>query len=318
MKKILLIACLLFLTSVEANVSLNNLLENDKITYLQSLEQTPDAQLWDVFLNGQSELFFDSEYSLIARAGWWREAKYILEMGSGNGSYLRKLSELSRDKIFKGIEKVSQSVEQANKQNALSNVIFQEGDAEIFDDKLLNSADIVLFRLTLQHLSDPLIALKNAFHYLSENGYVVIIDSNDNAKRTSHPIPAIDEALRLVAEIQKKIGKGNRNVTLELLQELKTKQSPISEFYEVVISNLDIHGNLIYECEGVKGETKRLLYFRHILLFLTLLQRTYSIPVDLDKAYDELQEYFNDKNAWTSPGMHFLILKKKNNLGKII
>lgn len=312
MKKILTIACYLGLSCLEANVSLNNLISSDKITCLEELENSTDAQLWDVFLKGQTELFFDSEFAWISKGLWWQEAKNILEMGSGNGSYLYKLSCQFQDKIFKGIEKLSQPVKQANEQYTWANLVFKQGDAEIFDDQLVDSADIVLFRLTIQHLKDSSTALENAVKYLSPGGYVVIIDSYDMAKRTSHPIPAIDDALQQVAEVQKKAGKGNRKGTLELLQALEAKQSPLSEHYEVVSSNLDIHGNIIGDCVLFEGEKSRILYFNHSLLFLTLLHRTHHIPVDLNKAYDELQDYVNDENAWTSPGAHFLVLKKKS------
>lgn len=312
MKKILTLMYFLALSCVEANVSLSHLIETDKTTCLEELEKAADTQLWDAFLEGQAKLFFDSEFAWIAKGSWWQDANRILEMGSGNGAYLYKLSQQFPNKMFKGIEKLSQPVTQANEQYASAHLIFQQGDAEIFDNQLANSADIVLFRVTLQHLQDPFAALENASHYLSSNGYVVIIDSYDLAKRTSHPIPSLDEALALVAEIQKKAGKGNRKVSLELLQALENKQSPLSERYEVVSSNLDINGNIIGDCARFEGETSRILCFNHGLLFLTLLNRTYHISANLAKGYEELQDYLNDENAWTSPGIHFLVLKKKN------
>ena len=58
MKKIFTIAFFLALSSVEANVSLNNLRGSDQVTCLEELEKATDAQLWDVFLEGQSKLFF--------------------------------------------------------------------------------------------------------------------------------------------------------------------------------------------------------------------------------------------------------------------
>ena len=311
MKKIFMVVCFLALSYAEATVPLSNLIETDKTTCLEELEKATDAQLWDVFLEGQSKLFFDSEFAWIAKGIWWQEAKNILEIGSGNGAYLYRLSQQFQDKMYKGVEKLSQPVKDANKRYACSNLIFEEGDAEVFDERLVNSVDIILFRLTLQHLKDSFIALKNAAYYLSSNGYIVIIDSYDKAKSSSHPISAVDEALELVAEVQKKAGKGNRKVTLELLQMLENKHSPLSEFYEVVSSNLDINGDVIGDCVCFQGERSRILYFNHGLLFLTLLHRTYHIPVDLNRAYDELQDYLHDENAWTSPGMHFLVLKKK-------
>jgi hypothetical protein len=98
---------------------------------------------------------------------------------------------------------------------------------------------------------------------------------------------------------------------VELLQTLEAKRSPLSDLYEVVSSNLDIDGNVIADCVRFQGEKSRLLYFNHSLLFLTLLNRTYHVSVDLDRAYDELQDYLKDEDAWTSPGMHLLVLKKK-------
>lgn len=311
MKKIFMTACFIALSCVEATVPLSDLIKTDKTTYLENLEKATDAQLWDVFLEGQSKLFFDSEFAWMAKGIWWQEAKSILEIGSGNGAYLYKLSQQFPDRTYKGIEKVQQPVKDANERYAGPSLTFQEGDAEVFDEQLVNSADIILFRLTLQHLKDSFIALKNAAQYLSSNGYIVIIDSYDKAKGSSHPISAVDEALELVAEVRKKAGKGNRKVTLELLQMLENKQSPLSEFYEVVSSNLDINGNVTGDCVRFQGEKSRILYFNHSLLFLTLLHRTYHIPVDSNRAYDELQEYLYDENAWTSPGMHFLVLKKK-------
>jgi aryl-alcohol dehydrogenase-like predicted oxidoreductase len=39
------------------------------------------------------------------------------------------------------------------------------------------------------------------------------------------------------------------------------------------------------------------------------LGRTYDIPVDVSKAYEELQEFLSDENAQVSPGLHFLVLR---------
>ena len=170
---------------------------------------------------------------------------------------------------------------------------------------------MVIFRLTLQHLQDSTVALQNAAQYVSVNGYVLIIDSCDTAHRTSHPISAIDEALQLVAEAQSSKGKGNRRITLELLQGLESATSPLGSLYEVVFSNLDAEGNILCDITRFEGEQNRRLFFNHGLLFLTLLHRTYQIPVDLCKGYHELKAYVADKGAWTSLGSHCLVLKRK-------
>lgn len=290
---------------------LNNLIKNDKTTCLEELEKATDFELWDVFLEGQAKLFFDSEFKWIHKGPWWHKAQNILEIGSGGGAYLYQLSSQFKNKTFRGIEKLSPAVKKATEKYANAHLTFQEGDGEILNHQLSRWADIVLFRLTLQHLKNPATALINAATYLSAGGYVVIIDSYDQAKQTSHPITAIDEALERVAEAQKKEGKGSRKVTFELLEDLQNEKSTLNTLYEVASNNLDADGNVVGDVICFQGEKDRIRYFNHNLLFSTLLHRTYHVQVDLNKAYDELQDYLYDEKAWTSPGTHLLVLKKK-------
>lgn len=314
MKKLTLFFCFLTLLifSVNAEVSLRNLIEYDQAVSLDRLEKATNEELWDAFLEGQSELFFEPEFRWMTNQDWWGNVKSILEIGSGNGAYLSKLADQFHEKTFQGIEKLSSSVKQANERYARDRVAFQEGNAELFHEQLSHSSEVVLFRLTLQHLKEPLLALQNAWHYLVPNGHVLIIDSYDLAKRTSHPITSIDNALGLVAESQKNNNEaGNRKITLEILQMLENKSSQLSEFYEMYSSNLDAEGNVLRESVRLEGEQTRRLYFNHALLFLTLVHRTYQVEVDLEKAYEELKEYLEDENAWTALGLHYLILKKK-------
>lgn len=315
MKKLMRLLCFLTISisslSLAEEVSLRNLIKYDKAICLERLEKATNEELWDAFLEGQAELFFEPEFQWIASQSWWEEVKSILEIGSGNGAYLSKLADQFQEKTFYGVEKLPLSVKQANERYARDKVVFQEGDAEIFNEQFANSAEVVLFRLTLQHLHKPLLALQNTWHYLLPNGYVLIIDSCDLAKKTSHPITAIDKALELVAEFQRNNGIGNRKITLEILQMLENQQSQLSELYEIFSSNLDATGKVLHENIRLEGEQTRKLYFNHNLLFLTLLHRTYQVQIDINEAYNELKEYLADENAWTVLGMHYLVLKKK-------
>lgn len=106
------------------------------------------------------------------------------------------------------------------------------------------------------------------------------------ARRSSHPISAIQEALQLVAERQREKGKGNRKVTLNLLTELEIEKGPLSDLYEVAFSSLNSEGEILYEIIRFEGELDRRRSFNQGLLFLNILHRTHQIPVDLSAAYD--------------------------------
>lgn len=313
MKKCIVSFCLLTLSilSLYADVSLKNLIEYDRSICLERLETATNEELWDVFLEGQAEYLFEPEFQWIGNEAWWRDVRNVLEIGSGNGAYLSKLADRFQEKTFLGIEKLPLSVQQANARYASEKVLFQEGDAEDFNESLSNSAEVILFRLVLQHLKQPLLALQHASHYLKSNGYILIIDSYDPARKTSHPIPTMDEAFERIAAAQRNNEVGNRKITFDILHMLEDPQSTLSGLYEVVFSNLDTTGKCLHENTRLEGEGARRRGFNHCLLLLTLFHRVYQIPIDMSKAYEELQEYLQDEEAWTTVGMHCLVLKKK-------
>jgi SAM-dependent methyltransferase len=312
MRNLLVIACFLTYSFLNANMSLSKLIEYDKTSCLERLNEADDAELWDVFLGIQADLFFDHEALWLGQETWWSQAERMLEIGSGNGVYLSRLAVQFQEKTFQGIEKQPLFVTKSNERFMSPRLGFQEGDAVVFYPQWVNSADVVLFRLTLQHLSDPIIALQNAWHYLAPGGHILIIDSCDMAKQSSHPIIAIQEALKLVAEHQREKGRGNRRITLDLLKALESEKDPLSDLYEVAFSNLSQKGEILCEIIRFEGERDRKISFNQGLLFLNLLHRTYQIPVDFDTAYDQLKAYLKDDTAWSTPGMHYLVLKKKS------
>ncbi|MBS3903722.1 MAG: class I SAM-dependent methyltransferase [Simkania sp.] len=289
---------------------LSDLVECGKTVCLKKIKDASNSELWGIYLSAQAHLFFDAEARWIEETAWWSQTKKVLEIGSGNGVYLSKLAERFPEKLFQGIEKLPPLVKQSNEDFGSSRLSFYEGDAEVFHKYWVGSADTILFRFTLQHLTDSIRALKNAWHYLVPGGYLLIIDSCDIARRSSHPISAIEDALQLVAERQREKGWGNRRVTLDLLKTLTMGKTFLDHPYELIFSNLDQEGKVL--CSTIHFTERRnpKLGFGLNLLFLNLLHRTYQIPIDLDKAYDQLKDHLKDEKARTSPGIHFLILKK--------
>ena len=295
----------------DASELLPNIIKELRNHCLQSFDQLSNAELWDLMLKNQVELLFDLEFQEIAKWKWWQDSNRILEIGSGNGSYLHRCACEFQGKTFRGMEMRPQYVKEAQEHYVRRNIVFQEGDAEVLDERLIGSADAVVYRLVVQYLKNPIMALQNTAQYLSSGGHLIIIDTCDSAVRTSHPIPSVDEGLRELARVQEKEQQtGNRKVTLELLHGLESGDSPLCELYEVVFSNLDKNGEVLREFVRIEG-SKNALYFNQILLFSHLLKRHWHIPIDLAKAYDETVAYLTDDSAWTLMGMHLLVLKKR-------
>jgi len=293
-----------------SSVSLEQLIDLEKTDCLEMLLKANEQEIWSVFLEKQAELSFKADVPWIEAADWWRNSRSILEIGSGNGAYLHQLAQITKTKSFLGIEKNEAFVVLANEKYDNEQMAFQVGDAEIFDKTLSGTQDLILFRHTLQHLQKPYTALENAWHYLAPNGYVLLMDACDKATCTSHPVDTFNATLNLLEERNKQMLNLNRKISLDLFNKVTTSEEHFYNLFEVVFSNLDTSGQIIYQTPYFLGEAERKQFFNHALLFLTLIHRFYNIPVDLGKAYDELKDYTNDENAWTTIGIHFLVLKK--------
>ncbi len=74
MKKFLMLlsSLIISISSLNAEVSLRHLLQYDKEICLEKLEQATTEELWDAFLQGQAELFFEPEFHWIASQDWWK------------------------------------------------------------------------------------------------------------------------------------------------------------------------------------------------------------------------------------------------------
>jgi|GEM_PF-2728239 ubiquinone/menaquinone biosynthesis C-methylase UbiE len=293
-----------------AEMHLDRLIEYDEKTCLEALQKAELSDLWDAFLRGQTKLFFDEEIKLFKEEKEWQKAKNVLELGSGNGSYLARLADTFQEKTYLGIEKQSNFIQEATHQLGRPGLAFIEGDAEIEYECYKNQFDMVLFRFTLQHLANPRLALELAYRYLKEDGYVLIIDSYDPAKMGSYNISSLKEATRQHQERNEAERKANRFITMEILEELQKEVGPLSHLYQINRTSLDNHGNRLEPGIRLEGERSRRQFFSHALLFLTIFQKGYGVVVDLAEAYEELQVYLTDETAWICPGIHFLVLKK--------
>lgn len=298
------------LLGLKAETHLDHLVEYDKQTCVEILQAADLPELWNYFLKGQANLYFSQEAEWLSQEDCWTRAQNILELGSGNGAYLSRLSEVFKEKTFLGVEKQASFVEQSNSQFGRSGLTFIEGDAELAYEQYNNQFDAVLYRLTLQHLKNPKLSLKLAYQYLKKDGYVFIIDSYDPAKISSHEIHVFEEASRQHNERNRASLKGNRRITIEILEDLQNRNGSLSNLYEVVHTSLDVQGNRLEKGIRFESEQDRKRYFNHALLFLSILKKGYEVPVDLSEAYSELQVYLEDEESWICPGMHLLILKK--------
>lgn len=288
---------------------LEHLDQFDKTECLQILADAELDDLWNAILTAQADWMFPKEAKLLSKHKFWQESKNVLDLGSGNGVYLHKLFTTFPGKNYKGVEKQLKSVLVSEKNFSGPQLHFIEGNAEVFNEGLKDQFDVVFCRLVLQHLQNPKLALEHASEYLKEGGYVVILDTFDHAHPC--PFPTLDKATIEHNEKNKKENLGNRQITIELFNEIKNKTGKLSDLYEVVYANFDEQGQIFENVLKFEGLKENKVKFTISMIYLSLLIKSWNIPVDLSTAYDELHVVLEDDQTTTSnTGIHYLFLKK--------
>lgn len=114
-------------------------------------------QIWDEIQCVQANFCFAQEISAYYMSeSWIKTAKNILDVGTGNGYFLKRISERFPDKSYTGIDTSKEFIERAKRDCGNSNISYRKQN--FFDVEC--QFDFIIMRLFWQHL--PLKELPNA------------------------------------------------------------------------------------------------------------------------------------------------------------
>jgi ubiquinone/menaquinone biosynthesis C-methylase UbiE/acyl carrier protein len=143
-------------------------------------------------LNAQVDLFWNQELALYQRLGV-RDGMRLLDCGCGSGYLLKKLQE-----VFPGIECTGIEIEETLV--ALAKKIMTGNGCQILQQPITalgfpdHSYDFVISRLVLEHLPEPLEALKEVLRVLKVGCRAVFVDNDfDLYERTWPDSPALGD-----------------------------------------------------------------------------------------------------------------------------
>lgn len=141
--------------------------------------------IWDRLQRLQVNIVFLQELSAYYTSPSWHASREVLDLGAGNGYYLKRLAERFPDKTYLGVDLAPQLVDIAQREAAGSRVRFQ--CADMFDTG--GDYDFVVMRLLLQHLSSIDVALDKVARVTRPGGSALVVDSLDPARYFHPPLP---------------------------------------------------------------------------------------------------------------------------------
>ncbi len=249
--------------------------------------------IWDRLQRYQTEFCIAQEFQIFYKSKQWHRAQTVLDLGTGNGYYLRKIAACFPDKQYFGIDNSPGLLQTAMKETTNKNISYS--CCNPFDVDGLY--DFVIMRLFLQHQADVDAILDKVATITKRGGSVLVIDADD-ADRLYYPdIPVFIRFFRAYVEYQEQLGL-SRDVTYILDSWAnKTPDWNIGSSSKIVIPST-IHGNLD-------------LFRKTYGLFIDLVEKVGEIQYDFNAVRKEWEWWCSLKNGYTQVGLNLIRVDHK-------
>lgn len=232
--------------------------------------QRPILTIWDRMQRLQTDFAFAQELSFYYTSNQWNDARTVLDIGTGNGYYLKLLAARFPHKKYIGIDTSAELIDIANRETCTADVVFDAVD--ILGHS--GTYDFVLMRLLLQHLEDVSTALHHVAQLTRPGGSALIVDAHDPVRHFHPALPQFTEFFTAYAEHEGRMGRDRR----------------VADRIGEALSN---------STTWRYGDTLSLLIPSTIAGNLELFTRTYTLFVDLVNEAGELRyDFAAVKEAW--------------------
>lgn len=252
-------------------------------------------QIWDEIQCVQTNFCFAQEISAYYMSeSWIKTAKNILDVGTGNGYFLKMISERFPDKSYTGIDTSKEFIEKAKRDQGNSNISYTIQN--YFDVE--GQFDFIIMRLFWQHL--PLKQITNALTKLEKltkpGSSVLISDSWETARIFEPDLPEFRKVISAYIKQQIAINR-DRNIIERLLKEV------------VQINKWELKCDLkIIIPSTVKNNLQ--LFHRAYDLWIKLFECLGDLKIDYTAAKEELESWKKNISAYTQAGLRVIRLAR--------
>ena len=253
---------------------------------------------WNRIMRYQVDFSFPLELPVYLSTASWHTAKRVLDLGSGDGYYLRRLASYFPDKSYTGIDLDERTIHAARTQavtllkesinrNELS-ITFETADVLCYT----GSFSVAVARLLVQHLNVAEDLFVAAPKFLQHGGTLVVIDSNDHARLfwPKDTCGQIDAFFQAFSEFQP--GREHSAAMMRI--------APDHGFEVQTHQLLTVPSSV---------PTYKDLFHRSYQLFFEIVERHYKMPFDYESLAFELDNWAQSKNSYSQIGVNVCVYR---------
>lgn len=248
---------------------------------------------WNRIMRYQVDFSFPLELPAYLTLESWSSANQVLDLGSSDGYYTKRLAEYFQDKSYTCIDIDPRAIESGRTQSAASggdSVTSEKCRIEFESGNVLNyrgSYPAAIARLLVQHLDAPEALFMAAPNFLRNDGILIVIDSNDK-ERCFWPLykyKIIDRFFEEFNEFQPA-----RNHSTAMLKSARDFGFDVEVHKMVTIpSSIPTYKNLFH------------ISYR---LFFEIVEQHYKMPFDYEGLSCELELWAQDPGSYAQIGVN--------------
>src|SRR5262245_53690264 len=158
------------------------------------------ARIWDTLQRYQVDFAIEQERTAYETSLAWQRARTVLDVGTGNGYYLRRIASLFPGKAYRGIYTSQELIAIADPTDGVEFRCHEVAEET-------RGYDFAIMRLLLQHLTDPEAMLASVARVTAPGGAAFVIDCCDALRRFEPDLPEFRRFFGAYAEQQASIGR---------------------------------------------------------------------------------------------------------------
>lgn len=249
------------------------------------------ADLWQQLMRYETDFSFPLELPFFYESPDWLRAHSVIDLGTGTAEHLTRLAVHFPAKRYTGIDIDGEFIAAAHRAVAATpelaatsitlrvcNVLNAEGPF-----------DAAVARLLVQHLTDVDTFLTRTRAILRPGGALVVIDSNDHARRFAPELPTVRRFFERLRAARRRAGC-NRDAAVNLAARAERAGFRLARAADLIVPSTP--------------PTYRDLFFELYSTVFELVRLEHGVEIDANTLHDELRSWRALPHAYAQIGVH--------------